>query len=209
MTRAVEFYGPGARQGQPQQAARRLPPCLQLPPPPPPLMRSDPPLTQQRLLPLPTCLTPMPSSADRAKWLGPFSEGAVPSYLKGEPLAQQNPALSRPCLCRYKPAAAICAGHMPAAPSGILSQPALLLRLTLVSTSASSPAPLPTSTSEWHVRHPPHPLSLPAYAGHAAHAASAVQASSLVTTAGTPPACLPTPRRLRGTARSRSSTPAG
>lgn len=27
---------------------------------------------------------PPPCCTDRAKWLGPFSEGAVPSYLKGE-----------------------------------------------------------------------------------------------------------------------------
>jgi hypothetical protein len=25
------------------------------------------------------------AAADRAKWLGPFSEGSVPSYLKGRP----------------------------------------------------------------------------------------------------------------------------
>ena len=33
------------------------------------------------------CLTrapPAPSPADRAKFLGPFSEGSTPSYLKGE-----------------------------------------------------------------------------------------------------------------------------
>ena len=37
---------------------------------------------------------------DRAKWLGPLSEGSVPSYLNGEPAALVGELRLRRVLCR-------------------------------------------------------------------------------------------------------------
>lgn len=63
------FRPPAGGRGAAVQPARRRAPCL-------PMWRPPRRLHQ----PLPR----LPLPADRAKWLGPFSEGAVPSYLKGE-----------------------------------------------------------------------------------------------------------------------------